>query len=70
MLQKASVQVSVTDTYDESEFLREFDQVIFLEKLTSYDAIQREFDHLHSGVPITRTENNKIDYFMDCFAFM
>ena len=46
MLQKASVQVSVTDTYDESEFLREFDQVSFSENLISYDASEflREID--------------------------
>ena len=50
MLQKASVQVSVTDTYDESEFLREFDQVSFSENLISYDASEflREFNHLQS----------------------
>ena len=53
MLQKASVQVSVTDTYDESEFLREFDQVSFSENLISYDASEfrflREFNHLQSS---------------------
>ena len=50
-LQTAAVQVSVTDTYDESEFLREFGQVSFSENLISYDASEflREFNHLQSS---------------------
>ena len=45
-LQTAAVQESITDTYDESDFFREFDQVSFSENLISYDASEflREID--------------------------
>ena len=45
------MQESTTDTYDESDFLREFDQVGFSENLISYDASEfpREFNHLQSS---------------------